>query len=100
MKKVLLDPLPPPLEVFNKIFKKLTRKPPYLGQKARYEKNKTTLLSQTFKVGESKVPLFFGFEASFSKYQLFLLILCKKYFSAILMIKIWEKNVFHNLKEI
>ena len=75
MTKVLLDPLPPPLEVFNKIFKKLTRKPPYLGQKARYEKNKTTLLSRTFKVEEGKVPLFFGFEASFPKYQLFLIIL-------------------------
>ena len=31
----------------------------YLGLEAKIDKSKTTLLSQTFKVAENKVPLFF-----------------------------------------
>ena len=36
----------------------------YLGLEAEIDKTKTTLYSQTFKVAENKVPLFFSFLAS------------------------------------
>ena len=39
------------------------RKMAYLSSIAINQKNKDTLLSSTFKVGEGKVPLFFGFMA-------------------------------------
>ena len=39
------------------------RKTAYLSPRAINQKNKGTLLSSTFKVGEGKVPLFFWFKA-------------------------------------
>ena len=40
----------------------------YLGLKAKNEKSKSTLFSQTFKVSENNVPLFFSFLASRPRY--------------------------------
>ena len=48
------------------------RKWPYLGLESIKCKNKVTLLSQTLKVGEKKVPLFFCFAASFPRYGHFM----------------------------
>ena len=41
----------------NSIWNKI-RNGPYLGSGAKNDKNKTTFLTQTFKVGEKKVPYF------------------------------------------
>ena len=40
----------------------------YLSLEAKMEQSKTTLFSQTFKVAEAKVPLFFSFLASRLRY--------------------------------
>ena len=40
----------------------------YLGLEAKYDKSKTTLFSQTFKVSKDKVPSFFQFLASRLRY--------------------------------
>ena len=44
------------------------KKWPYLGLESIKCKNKVTLLSQTSKVGEKKVPLFFRFTTPFLRF--------------------------------
>ena len=44
------------------------RNGPYLGSEAKIDKSKTTFLSQTFKVGENKVPLLLYILAYFPRY--------------------------------
>ena len=46
------------------------KKCPYLSPWAENEKNKDTLLSQTFKIEENKVALFFSFLAHGPRYGL------------------------------
>ena len=44
------------------------RKRPYLGPGTKNEENKPTFFSQTSKVGEKKVPLFFHFSTPFLRF--------------------------------
>ena len=48
------------------------KKCPYLSPWAENEKNKDTLFSQTFKIEENKVALFFSFLAQDPRYWQFL----------------------------
>ena len=72
-----------------------TRKLRYLCHMASKWKNNGTFFSSTLKVQEKNVPLFFSFEASWLRYDHFLIsiIVFHLYFRAILTI-FWSRNRF------